>query len=323
MTDSPLIELCDPTSGSRATILADFGWNAYRFQPMVDDRPLDVIWSPPGFETGTLRPSSGGIPLLFPFGGRIRGAKFSFEGREYHLDPADPRGNAIHGFVHKRPWRVVQQTENRVLGEFQASVDDPTLLAQWPTDFRIRAAHEVLGASLRCTIQVSNPSQSSLPFTLGAHPYFRLPLGEGVERSKCRVTFHARDYWHLEDHMPTGERRPVAGARDLSMGRAYEDIALDDIFTGLKREQGACQAMIEDPIHERTVRLRFSDAFTACVIFTHPPRESICIEPYSGVPDPFFLEERGIQSGLRRLSPGEVWESWFEIHARSTTGTAA
>ena len=47
------------------------------------------------------RPTSYGIPILFPFPNRIRDGKFVFQGETYTVDP--PR----HGFVRDKPWEVV------------------------------------------------------------------------------------------------------------------------------------------------------------------------------------------------------------------------
>src|SRR5882757_7664608 len=47
------------------------------------------------------KPTSYGVPILFPFPNRIRDGRFAFEGREFHIDP--PR----HGMVRDKPWAVV------------------------------------------------------------------------------------------------------------------------------------------------------------------------------------------------------------------------
>ena len=63
-----------------------------------------------------------------PFAGRIGGAAYEFRGRRFELEPNDGLGNAIHGFVYNRPWRVVEQSALRVVGEFQASKVDRKIL---------------------------------------------------------------------------------------------------------------------------------------------------------------------------------------------------
>src|SRR5687768_7376813 len=113
-----IIELTDPTCGTQARILASFGFNCYSFQARLRGAPVELLWSVPNFESGTERPSRSGIPILFPSPGRIAGTTFRFGGREYPLEAADGQGNAIHGFVLNRPWRVIEQSPQRVVGQF-------------------------------------------------------------------------------------------------------------------------------------------------------------------------------------------------------------
>ncbi len=148
-----MVTLHDAQSAATAQILVSQGFNCFAFQVPDPSGPLDVIWSEPGFAAGDRRPSGSGIPLLFPFPGRIAGTTFHWQGQSYELTAGDGRGNAIHGFVHERPWRIVQQQEARVVGQFQASVDDPALLQAlacgFPDHRHLPAARPVPGGALR------------------------------------------------------------------------------------------------------------------------------------------------------------------------------
>jgi aldose 1-epimerase len=101
--------------GSSARISVEHGFNCFELLAKVDDRTVDVISTLPGFEETGERPSGSGIPLLFPFPNRICEGRYSWEGKDYEL-PSDTvgfdgMGNAIHGFVIDRPWRVTSQSE--------------------------------------------------------------------------------------------------------------------------------------------------------------------------------------------------------------------
>src|SRR5262245_47295730 len=133
-----IVTLRDPAAGSSAEILVSQGFNCFRLTAVVG-QPVEVLYAPEDFAKGLSRPSSGGIPILFPFPGRIPGTIFRWEGQEYPLETGDAFGNAIHGFVHTRPWRVIERNESGVVGQFHASQDDPSLARRWPADFRITA----------------------------------------------------------------------------------------------------------------------------------------------------------------------------------------
>ena len=313
MTNSGPIQLRDEESGSTASILPSLGFNCHQFRPMVAGEAVEVLWSAPDFGAPGSRPSRSGIPILLPFAGRLRGQSYTFNGRTYHVTSAPlNNGNAIHGFVLNRPWRVVEQTTARAVGEFQASVDEPALLEEWPADFRITVAYELTGQSLRAKFLVTNPDDTPLPFALGAHPYFRLPLG-GADAADCRITVPATEYWELADGIPTNRRIPVTGSRNLTKGRTFRETELDDVLTGLQIEEGQVQTTIDDPGSGRRLIQTFDASFPHCVVFTPPHREAIAIEPYTCIPNPFNGEAAGVQTGLQVLGSGESFAATVQI----------
>ncbi|HEX5445191.1 MAG TPA: aldose 1-epimerase [Pirellulales bacterium] len=308
------ITLTDAATGASAKILSGLGFNCYSFQPVLQGQAIEVLWSEDGFSSGQCKPSHSGIPILFPFPGRLRGSHLAYEGQTYPLGSDDGRGNAIHGFVLNRPWRIVENLPHRVVGEFHASADEPGLIRRWPADFRLSVAYEVRGNALSAEIQVHNPGATRLPFGLGLHPYFRVPLASTGQPDLCRVTVPASEYWELSAMLPTGRRLPAAGPRALAAGMTFQQMQLDDVLTALTTDAGECQAAIEDPASGRTLALRFDAAFRECVVYNPPHREAVCIEPYTCVPDAYELQATGIDAGLRFLQPGDVFQTRFEIN---------
>ena len=299
------VRISDTTGDTVAEIVAGFGFNCYRLVVKHAGQDVDVIWSASGFEDGTERPSGSGIPILFPFPGRIQGTCFRWEGKDYPLPAGDGQGNAIHGFVHERPWRVIQQESDRVVGQFQASVDDPALLEQWPADFRMTADYQVQPDRLQCSYRVENPSDTPLPFGLGTHPYFRLPMG-GQEAGRCQVKLPVSRRWELVDMIPTGNQLDLPADEDYQAGKAFEGLVLDDIFTGLTAAEDRVVTSIEDPDSGLRVTQTFDTTFSHCVVYTPPHREALCIEPYSMVSAAYQLEQGSATCGLRVLLPGET-----------------
>ena len=300
------VSLVDPATGTKAKVLAGFGFNCFEFRVPRGDRSIDVLWSAADFASGRERAAGSGIPILFPFPGRIPGTIFRWQDQDYPLAAGDGRGNAIHGFVLDRPWRVIDQTETKVTGQFQASCDDAALLRSWPADFRITVSYEVGNATLESCITVENPDDSQLPCGLGTHPYFRLPLGGG-SGGDCVVRLPVAERWELSEMLPTGSRLQVANAAAYQAGVPFADITMDDVFTRLRFADDLCQASISDPGSGASMSLEFDRAFRECVVYTPPHREAICIEPYTCVPGGFALE--GVDTGLRILDPGESFQA--------------
>jgi aldose 1-epimerase len=301
-----IVVLRDGLSGSSAEIAAGLGFNCFRFTAMPGGRPVEVLYSHPEFAGGNQRPSGSGIPILFPFPGRIPGTTFEWEGKKYELEPGDALGNAIHGFVHKRPWRVIEQSESRVVGQFHAWRDDPSLKDRWPADFRITATYQVQGNALRSEYLLENPGESPLPWGFGTHPYFRLPLG-GPSADDCIVRLPVTARWELADMLPTGRRLELPDADQHQAGKRFGDLKLDDVFTGLTSgKEDFTIPSIEDPNAKTWMCIIWRSAqFRECVVYTPPHREAICIEPLTCAPSAAMLAARGIDAGWKVLQPGE------------------
>lgn len=299
-----VITLFDESTGATARVHAGFGFNCFDLRLPAGGQLPQILWAEPGFESGSERPSGSGVPLLFPFPGRIAQGRFDWEGTTYEIPPTDNRGNAIHGFVLNRPWRVIERSATRVVGEFQGSIDAPDLADRWPADYALRATYELQGQRLVMDYECWNPDRRPLPCGFGTHPYFRVPLG-GISGAECLIALPVADEWELVDLLPTGTRRPAASAARLQAGERFGDLTLDNAFTGIQFQGDHATATISDPGSGRTLRIAWDRAFRECVVYTPPHREAICIEPLTCVPGAVKLHARGVDTGLSILAPGE------------------
>lgn len=307
-----MITIRDAATGSTASLLPERGFNCFSFRPVLDGQPIEVLWSEPGFGPES-PPDLSGIPILFPFGGRMTGGAFEFESQRYETPSAkDDRADAWHGFVMRRPWRVTSQAENCVTAEFQASVDDPALLDEWPVDFAIAVTYAVAGPELRAEFIISNPDQKRLPFVLATHPYFQLSLG-GAKPEASQVTIPASAYWELVDGMITGRTLPVDQRNDLRDGPPLDGRKMNDIYGDLEMTNGQFVCSVHDLIANRTVSQIAADGADCCIVYTHREREAIAIEPYIGIPDSFRLAAMGIETGMKVLEPGEEYRTTIVV----------
>jgi aldose 1-epimerase len=257
-------------------------------------------------------PTSYGIPILFPFPNRIRDGTFTFRGRRYVVTP--PR----HGFVRQRPWNVLATGASDEDGAWLRSrleaTQYPEILTQFPWPFRIDVGYRLKDSTLHIETTVQHVgAQGDMPMGFGLHPYFRHP-----ERGTVHVP--ARRRWELIDSLPTGKLLEVEGRYDLRRPKDLADVGVvDDIWTDLIADaRGTLRCILQDLSSGlQTVVECDPEQFPHVVVYTPPvPRRAICIEPYTCPTDGFNLQNRGVESHLMVLRPGETITLNVRIAAR-------
>ena len=314
----PIVLLNDPATGSSARIATHLGFNCFDFTAQMNgDEQITVIDAAEGFADGDKAPSHSGIPLLFPFPNRIRGGRYSWEGKDYELPESlvgyEGAGNAIHGFCLDRPWRVISQTDSSVTAVFRISEDAPERLPLWPTDGEIEICYSLNNACLRADIIVRNPTDVPLPWGFGTHAYFRLPLAVASEPAKCTVFAPVSKRWELEGCLPTGRIVDPPEAGRLLDSPYFGNLKLDDVYTAVASDDGVVECRIIDETSGVQVIQRCDDSFREIVAFTPPWTTAVCLEPYTCTTDAINLQQQGIDAGLRILTPGDAWNGWIEI----------
>jgi aldose 1-epimerase len=294
---------------------AGFQWYRWAVQ---GKQPLELLYAVPNYFQEP-RATRSGNPILFPFPNRIRGAQFIWAGKEYSLPPTDATGkHAIHGFVWRHPFRVVEQgaddTAAWVRAEFQASRDAPGEQSLWPADYVLRITYRYFGQRVRLEAEVFNPDNKDLPWGLGFHPYFSVAPFGGEE---AVVGTPARQYWELAECLPLGTRQPVAGQRDLRAGKRVGDLHLDDVLTDLDLAPGdgglPVVGWVKQVNGTRRLEVRADRSFREMVVFNPAHRQAVCLEPYTCVTDAVHLRERGLETGWQVLPPGKNWQGTVEF----------
>lgn len=110
-------------------------------------------------------------PILFPIVGVLKDSKAESAEGTISL--------ARHGLARLNQFEVVEQSPSSVTLQLKST--EETRKA-YPYDFELKLIFSVAGDTLTQTYEVTNPANVVLPFTLGAHPAFNIPI-PGVEAS--------------------------------------------------------------------------------------------------------------------------------------------
>ncbi len=292
---------------ARVEIAPAWGNNCYLFHwkgaPILEEVPFEVL---------AKKPTSYGIPILFPYPNRIRDGRFSFQGKQYTLDP--PR----HGFVRDKPWKATGSGASDGDGAWLTCLFDSRdypekILAQYPFAFTIEVTYRLENDALVMETRASNRGSTDMPMGLGTHAYFTRP-------DHGTVTVPAHKRWMLKETLPTGERVPVEPEYDLRKPADVTKLVLDDIYGDVQADSDGrvrCDLVDEDRKVTTTVEF-FAEEFPEVVVYTAPPpRMAMCIEPYTCTTDAFNLAGKGVDPKTITLAAGRSvsWTMWIRAKA--------
>ena len=117
-------------------------------------------------------------PILFPIVGVLKDSKAESAEGTISL--------ARHGLARLNQFEVVEQSPSSVTLRLKSTEETRK---SYPYDFELKLIFSVAGDTLTQTYEVTNPANVVLPFTLGAHPAFNIPI-PGVKTT-------ALDQYHL------------------------------------------------------------------------------------------------------------------------------
>lgn len=231
----------------------------------------------------------GSFPMV-PYAGRVRGGRFTFEGRAYDLPMTLPP-NALHGTVLDRRWHVV--------GESTIETD---LGPDWPFPGRVVQRFEL--GSDHLTFRLELHAEARMPASMGWHPWFvrqLAPATEAADRRAGRVPGTGRhdvEPGTLELDFDAGAMY-VRDEDGITVDRQVPPSAgpWDDCFTDLRRAP-----VLRWP---GFLELTIESACPAWVVYT-VPEEFVCVEPQTGPPDALNIGPTIVEPG-RPLVAEMTW----------------
>ena len=240
--------------------------------------------------------------MLAPFSNRLAQARFSFEGREYQLQPNAEGGYAIHGCVRKRPWITTHHTSTELRLMLQTK-DFPDL--DFPFPFQIEITYGLEVDALTARLALTNTGETRMPAGVGFHPYFQRTLLDAED--KVELQFMATGAY--ADLCPEGPPVALRPEQEFHQPRAVPREGFDTCFSGWDNA-----AKIHWPGSQVTAEMQSDPSLGHIILYTPPDEPFFALEPVSNANNGFNLLAQGIaDAGVRVLERQETLIAGFRL----------
>jgi galactose mutarotase-like enzyme len=240
-------------------------------------------------------------PVLFPIVGGLKGDIYFYNGQQYNL----PR----HGFARDRDFSTQQLSNTEVV--FTLNDDDSTR-AVYPFAFTLKIRYRLNQNWLACTYEVYNPGNDVLPFSVGAHPAFAVPLTAGLQYSDYYLEFNKTENlqrWKLLNGLIATTAEPLPAENNkllLDASLFYEDAIV------LKGLQSSCITLASTK--NRQGLSFYFNGFPYFGIWAAKDAPFICLEPWCGIADGVNHNQQLLdKEGINLLAPGEHFERTWSV----------
>ncbi len=214
----------------------------------------------------------GGIPILFPICGNLSKDILVL-----------PKGNCYlkqHGFARDQKWEMdFLDTKNG----FKLKLNDNINTRQiFPYLFGLEIQVSIQNNALFYKTKITNKDIMEMPFCFGLHPYFNLS-------NPKEIKIQGLDTFCVNN----ADGKKLVAHQEL--GRLHQGVDLTFSPTN--------EIKVIDLLGKYSIKLNFESPMDLPVIWTDPPRNMICVEPWTSPRNSLITGERKLV-----LSPGETKE---------------
>jgi galactose mutarotase-like enzyme len=234
------------------------------------------------------RPTRYGCPVLFPFPGYARDARYRWNDQVRSLPINAPDGRShVHGFAHDRPWEVVDHRKNAATLEFwtRRALSSEEREA-YPFDIVVRQVVSVSNGTLDIVVEAENRGDTVAPVGLGLHPYFD-PVFLETDRNDITVTLPGSMERVLDGPVPTGKltavpsREHIPGEGGTLVCRTALGMTGNTATTNI-RDIGRLPESLSATLRGRNsgaAQMDLRGSWSDVVLFVPPDQPSVAIEP--------------------------------------------
>lgn len=298
--------------GAEATILADRGalLSSLILAPQ-GGRPVELLYASPDFKRAESGWPGGGVPVMFPFAGRVFHQGMPFQ----YTCGAAVLNMPLHGFAYGLPWKAEQTNAASVRLELQGSAKtyelfpyDFRLSLEYtlasPRELRVRMTAENLGVRAEAA-QHGTPAE--MPVAFGLHPYFKMPFGTelaaDLDNDAFELETSAREQIAVTPAGGAGKASPYPGLGEEHGPKGGVPLVKPLLRNLILAGHGKSEASLVHPKLAWKLKLGFgpADVFRYVVLWAPEGAPFYCLEPWMGLPDAVATG-----AGLKQLGKGET-----------------
>lgn len=239
-------------------------------------------------------------PVLFPIVGQLKNNTYRYQDKTYTLER--------HGFARNLAFNVTEVKSDSI--RLTLKEQDATL-AVYPFHFILNISYQLHENTLKVIYEIVNTGKDSMPFSIGAHPAFNVPLNKGENYNDYFLIFNKTENagrWLLQNGLLDSEVEFFKSSNQLPLTKElFSKDAL--VFKHLK--SGRIDLRCKN--HNHGVAVNFP-GFPYMGIWAASCADFVCIEPWLGIAD--SIQSNGnIQEkeGIILLQPDVKFKAAYTI----------
>lgn len=248
-------------------------------------------------------------PVLFPIVGTLKEDTYHYEGRAYHM--------TRHGFAREMDFEVTTQTPTSI--HFTLNRNDATPI-NFPFRFHFNIIYHLEGTRLSVTYQVINTGDTTMYFSVGGHPAFKVPLAGGTEYGDHYLEFNEAEKagrWLIskEGLIETRSAPLLNNTRTLPLTKElfYKDAI---VLKGLK----STRVKLLSHTSSAGLEMDFT-GFPFLGIWAAKNADFVCIEPWCGIADSTRSNQQLTEKeGINALDAAQIFERVWSVGVLSGPG---
>jgi galactose mutarotase-like enzyme len=239
-------------------------------------------------------------PILFPIVGRLQGNSYISNHQTYLLPQ--------HGFARDMEFSVKESQSDKIV---LSLVYNEETLKKYPYKFELQVSYSLKGRKLTVGYKVINLQETTLFFSIGAHPGFTCPVFENEKYEDYYLEFNKPETLSLhilQEGLISNKTVPFL-KEEKKIPLSYELFKNDAlVFKNYKSD------FISLKHKDKGEIFKFHFAGYPFLGIWSKPGPFVCIEPWYGIAD--FVDHKGIleeKTGIQSIPKGGMFECEWAV----------